>query len=227
MTTNPDPTTPLASSPFLHPPAAAPAPQEPAAVPPEPAALQPATAPPAPAPTDAVLAPARPPAPMNELAAAILRIIRDNPGVHFRGVARQAGLNSAGQLRHHLDRLKRQGHILELEDGRYKRFFAAGDHEASLRPGMARFSRPLPRLIGKLLLARPMNRTELRRRLGCADSTLGYHLNRMMMLGDLEKQRSRHGCQYALTDQELVRKVLLAQPAPPGPSLPEPEPVAA
>ncbi|HET6398191.1 MAG TPA: hypothetical protein VFH47_01395 [Candidatus Thermoplasmatota archaeon] len=150
-------------------------------------------------------------APVSEVGLALCRIIKDRPGIHFRGLARAAHVTSAGQLRHHIDRLKRQGRIVEVQDGRYKRFFMAGHHDPNLRPGLARFSRPVPRQIGRLLLNRPMNRTELRRSLGCADSTLGYHLKRMVQMGDLEKARGRNCCRYTLRDQELVRRVLMMQ----------------
>jgi hypothetical protein len=153
---------------------------------------------------------------MSEVGRTIYRVVKEQPGIHFRGLGRAAGLTSAGQLRHHLDRLERQGLLVELEDGRYKRFFVAGDHDRTLRPGLARFARQVPRKIGKLLLVHPMNRTELRRSLGCADSTLGYHLKRMMEQGDLEKNRGRNCCKYSLTRPELVQKVLMLQGAEPG-----------
>jgi DNA-binding HxlR family transcriptional regulator len=148
---------------------------------------------------------------MSEVGRTIYKIVKEQPGIHFRGLGRAANLTSAGQLRHHLDRLERQGLLVELEDGRYKRFFVAGDHDRTLRPGLARFARLVPRKIGKLLLVHPMNRTELRRSLGCADSTLGYHLKRMMEQGDLEKHRGRNCCKYSLTSPELVQKVLMLQ----------------
>ena len=152
---------------------------------------------------------------LSEVGRTIFKVVKEQPGIHFRGLGRAAGLTSAGQLRHHLDRLERQGLLVELEDGRYKRFFVAGDHDRTLRPGLARFARSVPRKIGKLLLVHPMNRTELRRSLGCADSTLGYHLKRMMEQGDLEKQRGRNCCRYSLTSPELVQKVLMLQGAEP------------
>lgn len=139
----------------------------------------------------------------------IRRIVREQPGIHFRGLGRAANVTSAGQLRHHLDRLEREGVLVEVEDGRYKRFFVAGAHDPKLRPELARFARAVPRRIAMLLLGSPMNRTELRRSLGCADSTLGYHLTRMVLLGDLAKSRGQNCCRYSLTSEDLVRKMLL------------------
>ena len=150
---------------------------------------------------------------ISEVGQCIRRIVTEQPGIHFRGLGRAANLSSAGQLRHHLDRLERQGVLIEIEDGRYKRFFVAGEHDPKLRPEIARFARVVPRRIAKLLLINPMNRTELRRSLGCADSTLGYHLARMVMLGDLAKSRGANCCRYSLTSEELVRKMLVMQGA--------------
>jgi len=145
---------------------------------------------------------------MSPVAVELNRIVRERPGIHFRELGRAAGLTSVGQLRHHLDRLERGGLVVEIGDGRFKRFFAAGEHEPRLRQGLARFSRRVPRLIAQLLLARPMNRTELRRSLGCADSTLGYHLIRMRSLGDLDRNRGRNCAVYSLTNPDFVRRML-------------------
>lgn len=139
----------------------------------------------------------------------IRQAVKQNPGIHFRGLARAAHVTSAGQLRHHLDRLEHQGIVVEVPDGRYKRFFVAGDQDPKLRPEMARFTRVVPRRIAKLLLVTPMNRTQLRRSLGCADSTLGYHLSRMVTLGDLVRARGPNTCVYSLTSGETVRRLLL------------------
>lgn|GEM_PF-3174769 len=145
-------------------------------------------------------------------------IVRESPGIHFRGLGRAAHVSSTGQLRHHLDRLGRRGDLVEIEDGRFKRFFVPGDHDARIRHGLARFARRVPHLIGQLLLERAMSRTELRRSLGCADSTLGYHLSRMVALGDLVRTPGRNCCLYSLANPEFVGQLLhrqtVAQGAP-------------
>lgn len=150
---------------------------------------------------------------VSEVNQCIRRMVKENPGIHFRGLGRAAHVTSAGQLRHHLDRLERQGVLVEVEDGRYKRFFVAGDQDPKLRPEMARFTRVVPRRIAKLLLVSPMNRSQLRRSLGCADSTLGYHLSRMVTLGDLARERGPNTCIYSLTSGETVRQLLQQQGA--------------
>lgn len=145
---------------------------------------------------------------MAPIAQLLCTIVRQSPGIHFRGLARAANVSSTGQLRHHLDRLGRRGAVIEVEDGRFKRFFVPGDHDAKVRHGLARFARRVPRVIGRLLLQRTMNRTELRRSLGCADSTLGYHLSRMVSMGDLIRTPGPNCCLYSLADAEFVRELL-------------------
>ncbi|MEA3137755.1 MAG: hypothetical protein QOC71_2036 [Thermoplasmata archaeon] len=151
--------------------------------------------------------------PVSRVGLSIRQAVKEQPGIHFRGLARAANVTSAGQLRHHLDRLEHQGVLVEVEDGRYKRFFVAGDQDPKLRAEMARFARAVPRRIAKLLLVSPMNRTELRHSLGCADSTLGYHLTRMVLLGDLARVRGPSSCLYSLTRAETVRKMLTQGPS--------------
>jgi DNA-binding transcriptional ArsR family regulator len=142
--------------------------------------------------------------PTHGVGANLLRIVREQPGIHFRALGRQAGLTSSGQLRHHLDRLADLGAIAEVKDGRFSRFFAGGEEDPRARQRQARLSRPVPNLIARLLGDRPMSRTELRRRLGCADSTLGYHLNRLVQVGDIQRRIGPNGHEYALSDTSLA-----------------------
>ncbi len=138
----------------------------------------------------------------------LLEIVRTQPGIHFRALERAADLHSAGQLRHHVDRMLHKGTLIEVPDGGYTRYFVANEHDRRLRPRLARFARPIPRRIGILLMEQTLNRTELRHRLRCADSTLGYYLKRMEKEGDIIKCKGKTCCQYKLADKEGLREVL-------------------
>lgn len=152
-------------------------------------------------------------APMAPVAKLICSIVKDRPGIHFRELGRAANVSSTGQLRHHIDRLGRRGALLEVEDGRFRRYFVPGDHDARVRHGLARFSRRVPSVIARALIDGPLNRTSLRRRLGCADSTLGYHLRRMVRAGDLNRTPTTTCCLYGLSDPPFVREILRRQDA--------------
>lgn len=148
---------------------------------------------------------------LNHTASSLVGVVKDHPGIHFRELARAANISSMGQLRHHVDRLRQRGVLIEVQDGRYKRFFVTGTHPPAVRKTLARFSRPVPQRIAKLLLWRPMTRAELRRNLGCADSTLGYHLTRMSIHGDVVKTSNSNHSRYTLADPEAVRAALVMQ----------------
>lgn len=146
-----------------------------------------------------------------QTAQVVLDTIEASPGIHFRGLLRRAGLSSAGQLRHHLDRLRQSRRIIEVADGGFTRYFAAGAFDRRLREEMLRFSRPIARRLARLLLRGSMPRTEIRRSLRCADSTLGYYLSRMRQEGVLRRRAAEPYQHYALADPEGVRRVLEAQ----------------
>lgn len=137
------------------------------------------------------------------------KAVRENPGIHFRALARVASVRSSGALRTQLDHLLVEGRIMEVPDGRFKRFFVVGAHDPALGTTIARFSREVPHTIGRLLLQQPLNRTQLRRLVGCADSTLGYHLTRMVQMGDVERTGSRTGGHYRVRDEQRIRSTLL------------------
>ncbi len=144
----------------------------------------------------------------------LCQIIHEEPGIHFRALERAANLQSTGQLRHHIDQLQRAGTIVEVSDGGFHRFFIATDHDRRLRQRMVRFARPMAYRLARVLLRQDATRTEIRRALGCADSTLGYYLTRMEQAGDIVRRAGPQGQVFALVDPEGVREVLEARWGP-------------
>lgn len=137
----------------------------------------------------------------------LLLTVAARPGIHFRALGRAAGC-SAGQLRHHLTKLQRSGFVLEVADGRYRRFFLAGRHAPNLREAVALLHRPGLRPIAHLLLEGPRRRGELRPVVGCAESTLSFHLDLMARRGMVAAERDGAGLRYVLTEPETVREAL-------------------
>lgn len=154
-----------------------------------------------------------PQTPVAPLAKLIRSIVKERPGIHFRGLGRAANVSSTGQLRHHIDRLYRRGDLIEVEDGRFRRYFVPSDQGARVREGLARFARRVPKKIARILIKGKLNRTELREELGCADSTLGYHLRRMVRKGDLTRTPTASCCFYALSDPGFIREIIQRQDA--------------
>ncbi len=138
----------------------------------------------------------------------LLRLIQARPGIHFRALGRAANIPSAGQLRYHLDRLRKVGLVVEAHDGKFTRFMLVDQNPARIRPAIVHLARPAAARIGRMLLHGPMRRVELRRRLGLADSTLSYHMGRLIAAGCVEKRGRSGGCEYTLVDPVLVREAL-------------------
>jgi len=139
---------------------------------------------------------------------AIYSIVHRAPGIHFRSLGRAAHIHSMGQLRHHVDRLCSGGVLVERTDGGYSRYLVQGDHDAATRVLLVRLARTVPRRIAHLLLSGGMTRTALRRGLGCADSTIGYHLHHMVDAGDVVRGGVGRRCSYELANEDAVRKAL-------------------
>ncbi|MGP6294172.1 winged helix-turn-helix transcriptional regulator [Caldiplasma sukawensis] len=54
----------------------------------------------------------------------ILKLIKENPGIHFREMVRVSGL-SVGQLEYHLYKMEKNLQISVRKDGKFKRYFPA------------------------------------------------------------------------------------------------------
>lgn len=52
----------------------------------------------------------------------LLKIIEDEPGLHFRAIQRKTDF-SIGQLEYHLYKMEKEEEIITKKDGRYKRYF--------------------------------------------------------------------------------------------------------
>jgi predicted transcriptional regulator len=156
------------------------------------------------------------------VATRVSALVRSHPGIHFRDLGRRAAVRSNGQLRHHLDQLQRAGRIVEVADGRFRRYFPAGAADWHLLPTLARTSRPLAQRLLLAILERPRDRTGLRRDLGCAESTLGYHLARLVRSGDLVRTVEHGRILYALAEPADGLRAALARQA--GAATPSPSP---
>ncbi len=56
----------------------------------------------------------------------LLKVITDNPGLHFRELQRRTG-SAVGKLDYHLYQMERKGEIYSLKDARMVRFFVTSE----------------------------------------------------------------------------------------------------
>lgn len=142
--------------------------------------------------------------------ARITQQVRENPGIHFREIARALGL-SPGQASHHLHRLLEEGFVVQRRAGGYAHFFANGAplehraHQAALRQASRR-------AVALAVRAAPLSLRELSHATGYAESTLHHHVRVLQSAGVLAAHGTRP-VRYALRDE--ARAELMPQGFPP------------
>lgn len=114
-----------------------------------------------------------------EIRQAIRHALQAYPGMHFRGLGRRIGVTSSGQLRHHLDVLAKENVVVEVREGKFVRYYLAGQEPKDLQVH-AMLSRPVPNHIVRALQTGPMKRSTLRTIIGKSDTTMAYHLDRLL-----------------------------------------------
>ncbi|MFA6364140.1 winged helix-turn-helix transcriptional regulator [Methanoregula sp.] len=105
--------------------------------------------------------------------------IRDHPGIHFRELERQTGINR-GTLTYHLDMLGQTNKILAIPGSGYTRYFENGgkfsDREQQI---LSSYSNDRQRAILLLLLESPRTPTELKENLHVSGPSVSWHMKRL------------------------------------------------
>ena len=137
----------------------------------------------------------------------ILDTIRRNPGITFRGLARELGIG-IGDLQYHLRRLEKEGKVFSRKVGRRRYIFPRGLEEEAQRLLIA-ISTETRRNILLLLMERPMSQKELSERLKVSQPTVSYHMNELLRLGVVKAERSGKNVIYTLSydPRTLVRLI--------------------
>lgn len=139
----------------------------------------------------------------------ILDVVERAPGTHLRGIERATAL-PLGQVLYHLDRLERMGLVVSARDAGFRRYFATRGIGRIEKRTLSALRSEAPRRIVLTLLARgPLPHKELQAALGVAGSTLSFHLQRLLAIEVLRRDRVGATNVYALTDPVLARRDLV------------------
>lgn len=134
-----------------------------------------------------------------------------NPGVHLREIERMTSL-SLGVVRHHLDRMQREGLVFSRRDRHFKRFFSRSE----LPPNMPTetfdaLRQDGPRTIVLHLLNNPgTTHGRMAEALDIPASTLSTYLSLLRRKGIVRRERLDRRNLYFIRDEEGVVKVLMA-----------------
>lgn len=133
-----------------------------------------------------------------------------NPGVHLREIERLTAL-PLGVVRHHLDRMQRDGLVFSRQDRHFKRFFSSSKLPANTPTEIFEALRQDgPRMIVLHLLNSPgSTHGSMADVLGIPASTLSTYLSMLLRKKVIRRERLDRRNLYFIRDEEGVAKVLM------------------
>lgn len=135
----------------------------------------------------------------NDVRRSIRDAVADQPGIHFREVARRLDL-SHGHLEHHLRKLRRAGVLVERQLDGFRCFFVPEDLDPVLEEALPATKPEGARRILVTLEAGPARGLrDLARELGLAASTVSHHLSQLEDAGLVVGDRSGPRLEAELT----------------------------
>lgn len=133
-----------------------------------------------------------------------------NPGVHLREIERMTAL-PLGVVRHHLERMQRDGLVFSRQDRHFKRFFSNGKLPPNMQTEIFDALRQDgPRTIVLHLLNSPgSTHGSMVDALGIPASTLSTYLSMLLRKKVVRRDRRERRSLYFIRDEEGVAKVLM------------------
>lgn len=126
---------------------------------------------------------------MSETRERIRRVVEDEPGIHFRGVARSLDV-APGQVQYHVRQLRRSDAVV-AEDHRGRTHYYPPSLDPWERQALAVLRRETARDVVAYLLEHGESDPEtVTGAVGIARSTLEWHLETLVEAGLVEKQRN-------------------------------------
>jgi predicted transcriptional regulator len=154
----------------------------------------------------------------------IYNLVLSQPGLHLREIQRQLEMH-VNLVEYHLHHLIESELVVSVHQGGYNRFFAAqatgaGSNVDRLTSqdkrvlGMMRQPMPL-RIMVYLLAAGNAQHKDVCEHLGCAPSTLTYHMKKLVRARVVIQKSAGEGKGYHLADRRgVARLLMLYRPAP-------------
>ena len=135
--------------------------------------------------------------------------IKENPGIHMRGLERKTGI-PMGTLRYHLRYLEKHEMIVEKRSGRMVTYYpsvSGSSVDAQDKKYLAVLRQEIPRLIVLHLMMHPhTSHSDLKPHFMISPSTLSYHLKKLLDSGIIIKDSEGL---YYVADEERVARILI------------------
>jgi len=134
----------------------------------------------------------------------IYSFIQDHPGIHFRELERQTGVNR-GTLAYHLDMLGQTSKIRAIPGSGYTRYFEnGGKFSGREQQILVSFSNDRQRAILLLLAESPVTAAELREKLHVSGPSVSWHMKRLRHDQMVTVQKAGRDARYVLDPEVRI-----------------------
>jgi len=140
----------------------------------------------------------------------IYNFVKDNPGIHFRGLCDNLGL-SVGVVQYHLGLLTRAGLLLVHRDGQYKRYFETkrfGETEVKMISLLKH--KTVRRILAVLSERDSMFHKDIALKLDISSQALTWQVSRLRKTGFVDAVKEGMKVKYILNEENamIVKKCL-------------------
>lgn len=136
--------------------------------------------------------------------------LRKRPGAHMREIGRDLAI-PMGTLEYHLHYLVKADLLTTREDGRYTRYFLAGELGRREKDVLALLRQKVPRQIAAHLLLNPgASHGDILTQFSLSPSTLSFHLKKLLTTNIARQEKRGRENLYWILEPDLVANVLVA-----------------
>ncbi|MEM0448775.1 MAG: helix-turn-helix domain-containing protein [Methanomassiliicoccales archaeon] len=140
----------------------------------------------------------------------IYQYIKSHPGTYLREMERELGMET-GVLSYHLRYMEKRNVIRVEDDGYWKRYFPSDRFHIRDRRTISVLMQPTPRrIVMYLLIHGKSSYNQILQEIGCAKSTLSYHLKRMVNRGILSLEKRDRESWYDIRDADATADLIIA-----------------
>ncbi|MCW4029715.1 MAG: winged helix-turn-helix transcriptional regulator [Candidatus Bathyarchaeota archaeon] len=135
----------------------------------------------------------------------IYTFIKDNPGVHFRGICNGLEL-SVGVVQYHLDVLEHTGLIESYGDGQIKRFFQADTFTGTQMQLISLVKHQTTGQILEILVqSGNLLHRDLATELGVSSQALTWQMNQLKNAGLIQSEKIGVNVEYCLVNADAIK----------------------
>ena len=134
----------------------------------------------------------------------ILKTIRENPGIHVRGLIDVTGLEN-GVITHHLDKLEKQGRVHSRKYSRYKRYYSldVAEEEFEIIRNLRKPTKK--KILFYIIVQGSPTFKEIVLKVNKSPATVSWNLSEMIRNNVIEKQKKNNKVCYKVKDNKLLK----------------------